>query len=70
MIIRTLREEGYNVSAEPAIFSPHLLPQHLGGTPQVRERVFITATTRPRPCLGLPTARSTCGQRARSPSPR
>lgn len=44
VIIRTLREEGYNVSARPAIFSPHLLPAHLGGVPQVRERVFITAT--------------------------
>lgn len=47
VIIRTLREEGYNVSARPAIFSPHLLPEHLGGTPQVRERVFITATFSP-----------------------
>lgn len=47
VIIRTLREEGYNVSASPAIFSPHLLPKHLGGTPQVRERVFITATYAP-----------------------
>src|SRR6478735_6448841 len=48
VIIRTLREEGYNVSARPAIFSPHLLPAHLGGTPQVRERVFITATYAPK----------------------
>ena len=47
VIIRTLREEGYNVSATPAIFSPHLLPKHLGGTPQVRERVFVTATYAP-----------------------
>lgn len=47
VIIRTLREEGYNVSARPAIFSPHLLPEHLGGVPQVRERVFITATYAP-----------------------
>ncbi|QNN51793.1 DNA cytosine methyltransferase [Nocardioides mesophilus] len=47
VIIRTLREEGYNVSARPAIFSPHLLPEHLGGVPQVRERVFITATYGP-----------------------
>lgn len=47
VIIRTLREEGYHVSAQPAIFSPHLLPAHLGGTPQVRERVFITATLAP-----------------------
>ena len=47
VIIRTLREEGYNVSAKPAIFSPHLLPKDLGGSPQVRERVFITATYAP-----------------------
>lgn len=47
VIIRTLREEGYHVSTRPAIFSPHLLPAHLGGTPQVRERVFITATHAP-----------------------
>lgn len=44
VIIETLRAEGYCVSEVPAIFSPHLLPPHLGGRPQVRERVFITAT--------------------------
>lgn len=44
VIIETLRAEGYRVSDTPAIFSPHLLPPHLGGRPQVRERVFITAT--------------------------
>jgi DNA (cytosine-5)-methyltransferase 1 len=54
VIIRTLREEGYNVSAKPAIFSPHLLPEHLGGTPQVRERVFITATYAPSSVPRLP----------------
>ncbi|MEY3538547.1 MAG: hypothetical protein RL645_1361 [Actinomycetota bacterium] len=47
VIIRTLREEGYHVSAAPAVFSPHLLPRSLGGRPQVRERVFITATYDP-----------------------
>ena len=44
VIIETLRAEGYRVADEPAVFSPHLLPRHLGGRPQVRERVFITAT--------------------------
>lgn len=44
VIIETLREEGYRVSEVPAIFSPHLLPPERGGRPQVRERVFITAT--------------------------
>jgi DNA (cytosine-5)-methyltransferase 1 len=44
VIIETLREQGYRVSESPAIFSPHLLPPSMGGRPQVRERVFITAT--------------------------
>ena len=47
VIIETLREEGYHVSDRPAVFSPHLLPPRLGGGPQVRERVFITATYAP-----------------------
>lgn len=47
VIIRTLREEGYVVSSTPAIFSPHLLPKEFGGRPQIRERVFITATYAP-----------------------
>lgn len=44
IIVETLRERNYRVSNTPAIFSPHLLPPESGGRPQVRERVFITAT--------------------------
>ncbi|MFE7223420.1 DNA cytosine methyltransferase [Nocardioides sp. NPDC057577] len=47
VIIETLREQGYRVSDTPAIFSPHMLPPERGGRPQVRERVFITATHNP-----------------------
>lgn len=44
VIIETLRDEGYHVSDDASVFSPHLLPPRLGGAPQMRERVFITAT--------------------------
>ena len=44
VIIRSLRELGYQVSSTPAVFSPHLLPPWLGGRPQVRERVFLVGT--------------------------
>ena len=47
VIVETLRAEGYRVSDTPAVFSPHLLPIDRGGRPQVRERVFITATRTP-----------------------
>lgn len=44
VIIRELRAAGYHVSSRPAVFSPHLLKSEQGGAPQIRERVFITAT--------------------------
>lgn len=44
VIIRTLRQIGYRVSDQPTVFSPHFLPESQGGTPQVRERVFIVGT--------------------------
>ena len=47
VIIATLRELGYRVSDDPAVFSPHLLPLEMGGRPHNRERVFITATYDP-----------------------
>ena len=47
VIIDLLRAEGYQVSEVPAIFSPHQIDPAYGGTPHVRERVFITATLVP-----------------------
>jgi len=44
VIIRSLRDLGYRVSDQPTVFSPHLLPKTMGGSPQVRERVFILGT--------------------------
>ena len=43
VMIRLIRELGYVVSDEPTILSPHEIPEHLGGSPQNRERIFIGA---------------------------
>jgi len=47
VIIERLRAEGYQVSEASAVFSPHQIDPAFGGSPQVRERVFITATLVP-----------------------
>jgi len=44
VIIETLREHGYRVSATPLVVSPHRIRPEFGGRPQVRDRIFICAT--------------------------
>jgi DNA (cytosine-5)-methyltransferase 1 len=43
-VVRGLREAGYRTPDRPCVFSPHLLPPHLGGAPQTRDRVYILGT--------------------------
>lgn len=43
VIIGRLRQLGYRVADKPLILSPHLLPPAMGGSPQLRERVFVLA---------------------------
>ncbi|MFE6229381.1 DNA cytosine methyltransferase [Cellulosimicrobium sp. NPDC057862] len=42
-IIRALHELGYVVAAHPTVISPHRISPRLGGTPQMRERIYIMA---------------------------
>ena len=43
-IIEILKREGYIVNSDPLILSPHRIHPKFGGTPQLRERLFIAAT--------------------------
>ena len=43
-VIQGMREAGYRTPSVPCVFSPHLLPPHLGGAPQTRDRVYILGT--------------------------
>ncbi|PTU57865.1 DNA (cytosine-5-)-methyltransferase [Sphaerisporangium cinnabarinum] len=45
-IIGGLKEYGYLVSRVPTVISPHRIAPQAGGTPQVRERVYIMAVRR------------------------
>lgn len=53
IIIKTLRDLGYRVSSKPLVVSPHQIRPEYGGRPQVRERVFISATRIPKKIGGL-----------------
>lgn len=41
LILRVLRDFGYHVSDIPSIVSPHTISPKQGGTPQIRDRVYI-----------------------------
>jgi DNA (cytosine-5)-methyltransferase 1 len=51
-IVTKLRSLGYTVSSQPFVVSPHKIPPSYGGTPQARERVFITGTRTNTPIKG------------------
>lgn len=52
VIIKTLRNLGYRVSAEPLVVSPHKIPKKFGGRPQTRKRIYIAATYVPKKHIG------------------
>ncbi|MFC5999025.1 DNA (cytosine-5-)-methyltransferase [Quadrisphaera sp. GCM10027208] len=43
-VLDGLRHAGYRVPQQPCVFSPHLLHPDRGGSPQVRDRVYILGT--------------------------
>ncbi len=45
-IYEILTNLGYWVSLSPTVLSPHLIPANYGGSPQVRERVYIVGIKR------------------------
>lgn len=43
-VVDGLRRAGYRVPQRPCVFSPHLLHPDRGGSPQIRDRVYVLGT--------------------------